>query len=79
MVMLQMQSSKQLSEYEVSPHIVPPLSSLRFYYETKEKKCKMFIYGGCRGNGNNFLTEEECKKKCMQDNWFDVARTSNEA
>ncbi|KAK5972741.1 Kunitz-type serine protease inhibitor 4 [Trichostrongylus colubriformis] len=36
----------------------------RYGYSTKEKKCVMFFYGGCGGNGNNFLTKEECKKKC---------------
>ncbi|KIH61948.1 Kunitz/Bovine pancreatic trypsin inhibitor domain protein [Ancylostoma duodenale] len=40
----------------------------RYYYDSEEKKCKMFTYGGCRGNGNRFLTEENCRKECMQDN-----------
>ena len=24
----------------------------------------MFIYGGCRGNANNFKTKAECEQKC---------------
>lgn len=24
----------------------------------------MFIYGGCRGNANNFNTKAECEQKC---------------
>lgn len=27
--------------------------------------CIPFNYGGCRGNGNNFETEEECYTKCV--------------
>ncbi|XGW31085.1 hypothetical protein V3C99_009777, partial [Haemonchus contortus] len=40
----------------------------RFGYSTTENKCIMFIYGGCRGNDNNFETEEECKQKCSRTN-----------
>ena len=24
-----------------------------------------FVYGGCRSNGNNFLTKAECESKCV--------------
>ncbi|KAF6038768.1 tfpi2 [Bugula neritina] len=36
----------------------------RYYYDTREKRCKQFIYGGCFRNGNNFLTLEECNERC---------------
>ncbi len=29
--------------------------------------CKQFIYGGCGGNGNNFVTAEECQSRCRRD------------
>ncbi|KAI4491358.1 hypothetical protein M0804_002750 [Polistes exclamans] len=27
-------------------------------------KCIKFTYGGCQGNGNNFMTKEECENAC---------------
>ena len=36
----------------------------RYYYNATEGQCKKFIYGGCKGNGNNFLHENICKIKC---------------
>jgi len=38
----------------------------RFYYNADTKTCKLFTYGGCGGNGNNFETMEECIGKCMR-------------
>ena len=26
--------------------------------------CRKFIYGGCGGTGNNFMTKAECEDKC---------------
>lgn len=36
----------------------------RWYFEPKKQMCLPFIYGGCRGNRNNFLTVEECNEAC---------------
>ena len=36
--------------------------SWAFYPE--KRMCLPFIYGGCRGNRNNFQTLEDCKKTC---------------
>jgi len=38
----------------------------RFYYDTEANQCKKFIYGGCRGNGNNFKTKDLCESTCVQ-------------
>ncbi|KAM4829672.1 kunitz-type protease inhibitor 1 isoform 1-T2 [Thomomys bottae] len=36
----------------------------RWYYDPSEQICKRFIYGGCLGNKNNYLREEECMLAC---------------
>ncbi|XP_037690213.1 kunitz-type protease inhibitor 1 isoform X2 [Choloepus didactylus] len=36
----------------------------RWYYDPTEQICKSFTYGGCLGNKNNYLREEECKLAC---------------
>lgn len=38
----------------------------RYYYDSTEKKCKEFIYGGCQGNVP-FETLEECQRACHCD------------
>jgi len=35
-----------------------------FHYDAETGTCKKFIYGGCGGNGNKYLTEEECMEHC---------------
>lgn len=36
----------------------------RFFYEINNGDCLMFMYTGCNGNQNNFLTQEECLLTC---------------
>ncbi len=38
----------------------------RYFYDSAKKKCLTFIFGGCGGNGNNFLSEEACRKTCNE-------------
>ena len=37
---------------------------MRYYYDSKSKKCQLFEYGGCEGNANRFRTFQECNLKC---------------
>ncbi|XP_022913341.1 spondin-1 [Onthophagus taurus] len=36
----------------------------RWYFEPSKQMCVPFVYGGCRGNRNNFLTVDECNEAC---------------
>ncbi|XP_012696029.2 actinia tenebrosa protease inhibitors [Clupea harengus] len=38
---------------------------LQYYYSVEEKTCRLFHYGGCKGNGNRFETRDECLKMCQ--------------
>ena len=35
----------------------------KYYYDKNDKKCKQFVWGGCRGVVP-FDTMEECEKRC---------------
>ncbi|XP_046877562.1 low-density lipoprotein receptor-related protein 11 [Hypomesus transpacificus] len=38
----------------------------RWFYDAVAGVCKHFIYGGCKGNHNNFLQETDCINECIQ-------------
>ena len=36
----------------------------RWFHNSISGQCEQFIYGGCGGNENNFMTLEECQQQC---------------
>ncbi|XP_041090588.1 kunitz-type protease inhibitor 1-like [Polyodon spathula] len=50
---------------EVAPVVGPCRASMpRFFYNSSSGSCQLFIYGGCKGNNNNYQTQAECQAKC---------------
>ncbi|NXT92079.1 AMBP protein, partial [Anhinga rufa] len=37
---------------------------MRWAFDATQGKCVTFSYGGCKGNGNQFYSEKECKEYC---------------
>ncbi|XP_017075079.2 male accessory gland serine protease inhibitor-like [Drosophila eugracilis] len=37
-----------------------------FSYNLATNSCEDFIYGGCGGNNNRFLSQAECEQKCKE-------------
>lgn len=37
----------------------------KFYYDSRERACEQFTYGGCEGNGNRFSSINECELICL--------------
>lgn len=56
-------------EFCAAPQLVGPCraSFLRWYFDLESRTCKMFVYGGCHGNKNNYLSEEHCWSQCTGD------------
>ena len=38
----------------------------RFTYNVDNGACEPYMYGGCNGSDNLYLTEEECIKTCIK-------------
>ena len=36
----------------------------RYYYDSNRGECKMFYWGGCESNGNNFKSASKCRRAC---------------
>ncbi|NXN66962.1 SPIT2 inhibitor, partial [Himantopus himantopus] len=53
-------------EHCAAPRVTGPCraSFPRWYYVPVNQTCRQFIYGGCRGNKNNYQNEEECLNRC---------------
>uniref|UniRef100_A0A914I2C9 BPTI/Kunitz inhibitor domain-containing protein n=1 Tax=Globodera rostochiensis TaxID=31243 RepID=A0A914I2C9_GLORO len=41
-----------------------PSGGRKFFFDFATKRCQPFVYLGCEGNENRFVTLSECKEKC---------------
>nr|KAF6408128.1 serine peptidase inhibitor, Kunitz type 2 [Molossus molossus] len=44
----------------------------RWYFDAEKKTCDNFIYGGCWGNKNNYISKEECMSHCSGNQLYPV-------
>ncbi|XP_051018773.1 kunitz-type protease inhibitor 2 [Acomys russatus] len=53
-------------EYCVPKAVTGPCRAAfpRWYYDQEKSSCDRFIFGGCHGNKNNHLSQEECMQRC---------------
>ena len=50
---------------ELKPEVGNCRASLqRWYFNPQNGLCQTFEYGGCDGNGNNFVSKEQCESFC---------------
>lgn len=41
-------------------------SITRYYYNAKSKMCEQFVYSGCGGSSNNFVSRQSCTDVCAR-------------
>ncbi|XP_067012653.2 spondin-1 isoform X2 [Anabrus simplex] len=41
------------------------MQSVRWYFDPETESCQKFNFGGCRGNENNFGSQQECEEVCQ--------------
>ena len=63
---LQEQPSRDFDQC-LEPRKVGPCrgSMSRYWYNPTNGMCEEFLYGGCKGNNNNFLTSDDCMNTCF--------------
>uniref|UniRef100_A0A8C6YIM8 Serine peptidase inhibitor, Kunitz type 2 n=1 Tax=Naja naja TaxID=35670 RepID=A0A8C6YIM8_NAJNA len=57
-----------LSDRCHSPKTVGPCraSFHRWWYNATSQLCQKFIFGGCKSNANNFISEQDCFQTCIR-------------
>ncbi|XP_056142177.1 collagen alpha-6(VI) chain [Lampris incognitus] len=39
--------------------------TMKWFFDTEQRECSRFWYGGCEGNNNRFETQDECEIVCL--------------
>lgn len=37
---------------------------VRWYFNKNQGECVAFVYTGCKGNSNNFVSKDKCESMC---------------
>nr|KAF6411863.1 serine peptidase inhibitor, Kunitz type 2 [Rousettus aegyptiacus] len=49
----------------------------RWHFDAEKNSCDTFIYGGCWGNRNNYISKEECMNRCFGKQSSPVSHSTN--
>ncbi|VDI13303.1 heparan sulfate proteoglycan 2 (perlecan) [Mytilus galloprovincialis] len=62
------------------PKLKGPCSdfTVKHFFNTNSSKCERFWYGGCKGNQNNFQSDEECQAACVQGGAIDLQKMTKD-
>ncbi|XP_038194834.1 kunitz-type protease inhibitor 2 isoform X2 [Arvicola amphibius] len=68
-------------EYCVPKAVTGPCRAAfpRWYYNVERSSCESFIYGGCRGNKNSYLSQEACMQRCSGKQMYPVLTSGTKA
>lgn len=44
----------------------------RYFFNILTHQCEEFIYGGCEGNENRFVSLEECEENCVRGRYLQI-------
>uniref|UniRef100_A0A3Q2YDP0 BPTI/Kunitz inhibitor domain-containing protein n=1 Tax=Hippocampus comes TaxID=109280 RepID=A0A3Q2YDP0_HIPCM len=68
---------KSTLQCEAEPMAGPCRAAFRqWYYDSQQRQCKTFIYGGCKGNKNNYDSQQSCLDTCHGNNNTTINTTS---
>ncbi|KAG8123734.1 hypothetical protein E2320_019068 [Naja naja] len=59
-------------------HWLMQQTPLRWHFDAFSGTCMHFIYGGCKGNENNFLQESDCLAECVKVHGKDTDKNDND-
>ncbi|XP_062968398.1 kunitz-type protease inhibitor 2 [Cynocephalus volans] len=61
-------------EYCIAKAVTGPCRAAfpRWYFDAEKNSCDYFIYGGCRGNKNSYLSKEACMQRCFGKQMYPV-------
>ncbi|XP_059155149.1 carboxypeptidase inhibitor SmCI-like [Physella acuta] len=63
--MIQLSAGDRPSDCQLNPDMGPCRGHfIRYFFNPSSGRCDLFIYGGCDGNNNNFMTRDECMETC---------------